>query len=763
MAGGHAHPAVFLYKLKEAVAERVTLEQLPPAPLIQSYSVTRAAQRTLSLVTERIDSGAGDFFWLGDPSGSGKTHFLNYFIALRRQLAAAHDDGRELVVALDCSAAGSCARLENELLAALANGLRGSQRHAAPLWRKIGADAGIEIALSEARRTGVLAITVAIDFGSNDPPPFLSNLVQIARNSKKPALTVIAAGIGDEPADATIALVGPEDAAERTVIAIGRVRQLETRWASMARLYQGITIEPFAAAEIFPFHPETLRQLAALVHPSSVPSLARAARDVLAAHKNHAALIYPCELFEAPQVREIIDERLGPEGREAIRRADAAVGAIARPNRHIARQIVQTLALAYLCGKAPALEIRQLLDLLPAAADRIDEEALRPILHTLAARSCGAIAASPVGAAFVPAQPTSADVEQFNSALPLLRMFDPALGPLSRQPDFNDALAHLNRSLANLSEEVNATADTLESFAIACGARLDDGVRRVLDTLLELLGGGARGLLERSARKETAAILQSLAAYRELAAAGAFVPSLIAMKEYLERTRLDPERVDFRHFPEAGNLAAERRLLEAEFGPQAPYSKARESLQARFERFKWNYIEQYRSAHENWRAEMEKVSELAIDIQRSLDALLRLDTIPALGAPAGAPFTTRAAQAREQIKVCRLEGTFSAHAIPICPECGYVLATNSPAPDLTQLLDKITRALNEKLTALSRDAIARLIRKYDHSHRLDGFLKITQAAQTQTLARVLDDDLTAYIARLLQQPEDTNPTRGSGR
>jgi hypothetical protein len=70
--------------------------------------------------------------------------------------------------------------------------------------------------------------------------------------------------------------------------------------------------------------------------------------------------------------------------------------------------------------------------------------------------------------------------------------------------------------------------------------------------------------------------------------------------------------------------------------------------------------------------------------------------------------------------------------------------------------------LRDKLAILSRGAIARLIKKYDQAHRLDGFLKITQAAQTEALAAVLDDQLTAYLARLLQERE-AEPIRRAER
>ncbi|MFZ0659094.1 MAG: hypothetical protein WA854_08840, partial [Candidatus Binataceae bacterium] len=88
---------------------------------------------------------------------------------------------------------------------------------------------------------------------------------------------------------------------------------------------------------------------------------------------------------------------------------------------------------------------------------------------------------------------------------------------------------------------------------------------------------------------------------------------------------------------------------------------------------------------------------------------------------------------------------------PRCAACGYLLGTSSPRAELEDLVERLDRALHVKLAALSQSAIARLIREHDRTHRLDGLLKIIQAAQTDALARVLDDKLARYLARLLDE------------
>jgi len=72
-------------------------------------------------------------------------------------------------------------------------------------------------------------------------------------------------------------------------------------------------------------------------------------------------------------------------------------------------------------------------------------------------------------------------------------------------------------------------------------------------------------------------------------------------------------------------------------------------------------------------------------------------------------------------------------------------------------MEGIRRALEIKLAALSQSMIARLIRIHDREHRLEGFLKITQAAQTDALVRVLDEKLARYLAQVLDENETARP------
>jgi hypothetical protein len=146
---------------------------------------------------------------------------------------------------------------------------------------------------------------------------------------------------------------------------------------------------------------------------------------------------------------------------------------------------------------------------------------------------------------------------------------------------------------------------------------------------------------------------------------------------------------------------------------------------------------------------MDRLELAAGDARRYFDALARLNAIAALGRPEGAHLGARVADVR--VVRCDLRDAIAPETIPRCSSCGFQLGASSPQAELEDVMEALRRALEVKLAALSQSMIARLIRNHDKEHRLEGFLKITQAAQTDALVRVLDDKLTRYLAQVLDE------------
>ena len=189
----------------------------------------------------------------------------------------------------------------------------------------------------------------------------------------------------------------------------------------------------------------------------------------------------------------------------------------------------------------------------------------------------------------------------------------------------------------------------------------------------------------------------------------------------------------------------------AEPGVRSNASRNLAAIEDRFQTFKANYVQRYRSSHDRHCSELERIAPVADDARRQLEALRRLNAIAALGAPAGSELGPAMATLERRLAPCDFTEALSPEVTPCCPRCGFLLGTPSPDKELSDLADRVRRALQAKLAALSHNAVARLIREHDRNHRLEGFLKIVQAAQTDSLVRILDDELARYLAQLLSE------------
>src|SRR5208283_4673557 len=109
-----------------------------------------------------------------------------------------------------------------------------------------------------ARRTGIRAITVAIDFGTSQcesAADFFKMLAQVAAAFHQVKFTVIAAGRAMAPEATRPLAVAPRDANEETIIAVRRARRLvEDAEHDDAVAYDGIDTAGLAPDAIFPFH-----------------------------------------------------------------------------------------------------------------------------------------------------------------------------------------------------------------------------------------------------------------------------------------------------------------------------------------------------------------------------------------------------------------------------------------------------------------------------------------------------------------------------
>jgi len=755
------------------LADRASLESVPDAGTVEFYMLTQAANRAWAAISASLASGAGAVFWIGGPAGVGKTHFLNYVLALEER--AASTKGRRAIVRLGLEARAGVYDLEQRMFDLLAREI-GAGDAGAMLWRRLHGGEALGVAFEQAHRVGIRSLSIAIDFGATDAAAwddYIAELACAAARNRQIAFNVYVAARTRAPAGAMALEVAPADGRERMLAAVARARRVVDE-AAVAALYDDAEIGGFAPRAIFPFDPralETLRGLAG--EPSSVAALAKLVNAALAAYGENAdgcaRPLLPIELMRAAAVARRVEERLGEAGRAALRIANRAADAM--EERGCARGIVDVLTLERLTGGARALSPGELRARLPERHQRrgsvaAANGAIAAMLEALAARTGGVITFEARAARFNPRAAVASEVAAFNGALPLIRRFDATLSEATELPEVRARLKRAGDAMTRAVEAAHRTGATLEAAHRELRAELKSEHRRTLDDFVALAGAGAGALIEQGAEPQSRAQAERvIAAYEALAAAAAAAPRMHEMREYLRATALMPDIAgDLVEDDDAGNKAiaaaqVECQLLLAALDGGVPRWEPRsfDALEVRFQKFKWNYIQMYQAAHEHRRRESERMANELADAREHFAALGRLNSIAALGASIGGALGTRIEELGRQVARCAADAPMTLDLVPRCPRCGFVLGAALPAAELGEVFEELKRALKAKLSALSHDAIARLVRQHDRGHRLDGFLKIIQAAHTDALVRVLDDNLARYLGRLLDEVRDEAP------
>ncbi|MGH7865366.1 MAG: hypothetical protein ACREQB_10270 [Candidatus Binataceae bacterium] len=758
--------------LAPPVAERVALESAPNPATVESYVLTRAAERAWRQINSDASTSDRGIYWVHGAPGSGKTHFLNYVLALERRAGSGGaGEGRHITCDLDIAGRASAQNAERLCLEVLAKELAGDPRSRI-MWREMRGPAAIGVALEHARRTGVGSITIAFDFGADDcaeAMPLLAALAAQASQARGVRLRVFAA-VRDRPSDSALAMeVGPADSNEAAVVALRRTRRLaDDASKAVARAYRGVDTNGFDAEDIYPFHPAVVRALVALATPAAtVEAISRLASEVLSGcepRTDGAAgadwLVRPATLMQTAAVSAQIEAKLGDSGRAALRIARAASASFGGDERQTAADIVDTLVVQRASAGERRLGLGALAAQLRAPVNQTEDDdwastIVNGVVRKLVDSTHGVIDADAARIRFEPSAASAPEIAKFNAASTLVRLFAPELDRVHSVAELKTALTRLGEAMADAVEKAAGEGEVLKAEMASGGAK-DAGQHEqtIADYMALAEAGPARLLSTATDAGRAARATRTISEYEAVAIVAAAVPKLRAMREYVAGTRLGiGADAGLAREREIARLQTDCQLLGVELGPRALVAtrSSLDALEARFEKFRSNYSRHYRISHASGQHEMSRAASAWKDAQSYCEALRRLNAISALGPPQGESMHSELAALAARIVHCDVQGDPQADGSPVCARCGHVLGAQSPQAELAELFERIRATLKVKLAALSQSAIARLIREHDRTRRLEGFLKITQAAQTDALVRVLDEKLARYLAQLLDE------------
>jgi hypothetical protein len=605
------------FELEPPAPERLELQTSPRVSTVASYVFTRAAERSWEILNQHLGAPQGGVFWIGGPAGCGKTHFLDYVIALQRRAGALDaQNARRLVCGLELAGRITGLEVEMFLLSVLAEQIGGDAR-SGDLFRQLRGAAALNVALETAWRTGIRAVTVAIDFGTSDSEAadFFAVLAQVAASFRQVKFTVIAASRVAAPQPTRPLSVEPRDANEETTIAVRRARRLvEDAELDAGHAYAGIDTAGLAPDAIFPFHPAALKALRTIASRpvadgassgrAAIVPLSRLAREVLASSGGHeplARLIYPPDLTMNAEIAKLLKVILPEAGRAAWKIARDTIAGLDPYEKDLAREIVDSLIVENVSGTAAALPLEELKSRLPmvacgTAADAQATPAVRDLIRRLEVSTGGVIRLETDAARFDPAAAGAPELAAFNAALALARGFDPALTIARDRKGLDARLNRLDASMALAVEGAVRTREVLASALRQANLEMPPANNTVIAEYIALAESGAVAMLEAAAdRSYLASAIQISSAYEVLAAAAESIPRMRAMREYLAATglRATADDVGAREnvWQQSAivSLETECELLRVELGPRILTGPPRslDALEARFQKFKW--------------------------------------------------------------------------------------------------------------------------------------------------------------------------------
>ena len=173
-------------------------------------------------------------------------------------------------------------------------------------------------------------------------------------------------------------------------------------------------------------------------------------------------------------------------------------------------------------------------------------------------------------------------------------------------------------------------------------------------------------------------------------------------------------------------------------------------MRATCDRFRCAYRKAYQEHHRQYRREALRLHGQLMDFAPKTYALRRLNTLTELGPTMGEEAIARYEDLPGRIGACSLalrqELELSQEAR--CPACGIALGEEPPWQEAEEVQHLLEKALNQQLHRLSSKAVRRVLVQSGEA-RVQEFLQVIQASQTQSLAHVLDDELLGFLRRFL--------------
>jgi len=742
-----------------------------PEQTLASFVITKQAEQSLARLASALVGDRAGAFWLSGPRGAGKTHFLASLTALFASRPAVVPEAFKselpmlpaLCVAIEIA---DSSRLAQTVTEALWEKLKLPPELSA-LWRRMGTGVALRATLEEVGRRGFDRTMIMIDHvGEHGLDAahwrMINDLALGSRAFRSPVFFVVAAR-GEPAAQENRLAVAASGAREIVAKTLRDFRSFAPDSDAPVRSYYNLysaanftrlNLEQFRG--IFPFHERTIEVLEAIGRDCLREEvLDEIVRETLCANGAEPPLlasrrlVMPADLMRSSAARLRIRTVCVDQSFETYELAPILLShmELSPSDARLANDLVKTLFLASFATE-PGRRWLKPSDLVQLAASHlpaIDARSISELLAAIAVALDGMIVLEGDGRArYRPVERLDSFLRRWNDGLPLLRLAQPELTEAHNMSTLFAQAEKFYTTLRDRRAHLSDQADQVRRLAAIIGA--SPRALAVMDSFGELLvttnheaymkqaAKVARGAKNLPALGEEIARLQRLAVQ---------APRLIEIKRYLDAIPGNCEELQ--------EIQAGRLQLLAGLDFQALFARPglADSLADRFAEFKARYCELYRAAH---RRRRDEVDRFAHKLERQLlrfPALARLNRIRELGNPIGSELEHDLNLLAREPMACEDSLESGLDSSPRCQRCEFSFESGPPLEDIDEFEARLTKALCEKLKALSRPDVIRILIESDSPRRLAGVIEILRRDATDQLAADFDEDTAGYIASLM--------------
>ncbi len=181
-----------------------------------------------------------------------------------------------------------------------------------------------------------------------------------------------------------------------------------------------------------------------------------------------------------------------------------------------------------------------------------------------------------------------------------------------------------------------------------------------------------------------------------------------------------------------------------------------DSMRAAFETFRSAFSSAYVDHHARYWKAFGKLARTLHGLAPAARSLERLNSLRALGPAVGEEALAGYRTLSSSGPACTTNDLQKALVErPVCGSCGLTLKDSLPSEQTDDVTHRLNSALATQQQRLASEAVRRILAR--GGERLDRFVEVVQAADTASLAQVLDGELLVFLQELLAQPVAPTP------